>query len=141
MTFKILSNSLYSESLEADPIAKEFDLLDNEVSAFTEHRASIKFVTMNDDEAKVYFEHPDVENYWVDLKYTLKEGNVEHLYRNRFAYISYNSSFPVQIGSPLLEDAGVQKIEDRESLQNIIKKVVAEKSFERSLLKAKKGTR
>lgn len=141
MAFTILPESIRNEDLNEDLVAKEFDTLDAEVSSFTENRASVKFVPMSDDDARVYFkEKKDVECYWIDLKYVLKdEQEQEHRYRNRFAYISYNTTFPVAFGSPLQEDKGVRVFSNQEELQSALKDVVSEKSFVRSILKAKQG--
>lgn len=140
MSFTILSNDLNDRDLEEDPIAKEFDILNNEVNVFTDGKALVKFVSMSAKESRVFFENPDVENYWVDLKYSLQGEDGERHFRNRFAYISYNGSFPVKFGSPLLEEQQVQIINDLPTLQSVLKRVVAEQSFVRSLLKAKRGT-
>ncbi|MBR2090037.1 MAG: hypothetical protein IJ905_06685 [Fibrobacter sp.] len=142
MSFSILPESIKDESLNEDLVAKEFDTLDSEVRSFTEGRASVIFVPMSDDDSRVYFkEKKDVECYWVDLKYVLKDDKgQEHRYRNRFAYISYNATFPVAFGSPLQEDKEVRVFSHQEELQSALKEVVSEKSFVRSILRAKSGT-
>ena len=130
-----------SSDSEEDEVIKIINSLDSEVRSFTKENGLIRITPTSDEVAdSIFSDKKFPETYHLDfVYYFIVDGKKKRL-RNRLASISYSLSFPVQFYSDLIEeneDSKVQLIESVQDFKLELKKIVATKSFLRSLKRAK----
>ena len=130
------------ESID-DDIAKEFDILNDEIIKFTEGRGEIVYSVMENEEKRTWFGDAAMEEcFFIDFISHLKNENLENIeLKNRLACVSYNTTYPVLFNTPLAEINAPSVITCRDvaELRECISKIVNTNSFKHSLFRAKKG--
>ena len=131
------------DSIE-DEVANEFDILNDEITKFTEGRGEIVYSLMFDDEKKIWFGDAAMDEcFFIDFLSHLKNEDLENFeLKNRLACISYNTTYPVLFHSPLAEMKFNSFIICKNTLElrERIKMIVQTQSFKNSLFRAKKGS-
>lgn len=130
------------ESID-DEIAKEFDILNNEIIKFTEGRGEIVYTVMEKEEIKAWFGDAAMEGcFFVDFISHLKNENFEDIeLKNRLACVSYNTTYPVLLNSPLtgINTPSAITCQNAAELRGYISQIVNTNSFKKSLFRAQKG--
>jgi hypothetical protein len=125
------------KTAEPDRVAEEFDNLNSDVSSITQGNGEIVFSQMSEEQIASWFDNPKEECYFVDFLYKRRESGFTKKFRNRFACISYNATFPVIVKSTIAgENAKSIICNNSASLKKFIKNSVHSKSFILSLKRA-----
>ena len=128
-----------------DEVAKEFDILNDEIVKYTGGRGEIVYSTMLSEEKRIWFNSDQLEEgYFIDFLSHVKNEKLKDMeLTNRLACVSYsNMSFPVLCNSPLAELnlQECKRCETQSELRNFIQGIVNTKAFRNILIRAKKGS-
>lgn len=141
--YNYLENITNEQESINDDIAKEFDILNNEIIKFTEGRGEIVYTVMGKEEIRTWFGDDAMDCcFFVDFISHLKNEFFEKFeQKNRLACVSYNTTYPVLFNSPLAEMriASTITCQNVDELRNCISNIVHTSSFKNSLFRAKKG--
>ena len=137
--------SISSTTPVDDEIAKEFDILNDEIVKYTEGRGEIVYSVMFDEDKRNWFNSGEFgEGYFIDFLSHVKNEKYKDIeLTNRLACVSYsNMTFPVLCHSPLAELnlQSYRKCENQGELRIFIQSIVNTKAFKNILFRAKKGS-